>query len=471
MEKQDIGLIGLAVMGRNLVLNMEHKGFSVSVFNRTLEKVDAFVNERAKGKNIKGTHSIKELCSSLKRPRVVMLMVKEGTPVDDLIEQLVPALERGDIIIDGGNSRFQDTVRRAKYLEERGFHYLGTGISGGEEGALKGPSIMPGGSEEAWKHVKPLLQRIAAKVSDGSPCCEYIGPDGAGHYVKMVHNGIEYGDMQLICEAYLIMKTLLGLSCEEMHQVFEEWDRGELESYLIQITSGILLKKDIETGKPMVEIILDRAGQKGTGAWTSQNALDLGVPVPTIAEAVFARSMSALKEERVNASKALGGSSSSFDGEKQKFIEAVRDALYASKVCSYAQGFALMKTASKEYNWNFKYGEIARIWRNGCIIRAKFLDRIMEAFVRDPNLDNLLLAPFFKDIVTKNQKNWRLVVGTATSAGVPVPAFTSALSYFDSYRSKKLPANLLQAMRDYFGAHTYERVDKEGVFHTNWLEE
>jgi 6-phosphogluconate dehydrogenase len=471
MVKQDIGLIGLAVMGRNLVLNMEHKGFSVSVFNRTLAKVDAFVNERAKGKNIKGTHSIEELCSSLKRPRVVMLMVKEGTPVDDLIEQLIPVLERGDIIIDGGNSRFQDTMRRAKYLEERGFLYLGTGISGGEEGALKGPSIMPGGSEEAWKHVKPLLQRIAAKVSDGSPCCEYIGPDGAGHYVKMVHNGIEYGDMQLICEAYLILKTLLRLSCEEMHQVFEGWNRGELDSYLIQITSDILLKKDIETGEPMVEVILDKAGQKGTGAWTSQNALDLGVPVPTIAEAVFARSMSALKKERVKASKALGGSSSLYDGDKRQLIDAVRDALYASKVCSYAQGFALMKAASEEYNWNLKYGEIALIWRNGCIIRAKFLDRIMEAFARDPNLDNLLLAPFFRDIVTKNQKNWRLVVGTAANAGVPVPAFASALSYFDSYRSKKLPANLLQAMRDYFGAHTYERVDKEGMFHTNWLEE
>ncbi|UCB46708.1 MAG: NADP-dependent phosphogluconate dehydrogenase [Spirochaetota bacterium] len=473
METQDLGLIGLAVMGQNLVLNMERNGFKVSVFNRTQEKAEAFMNERARGKNIKRSRSIEEFCSSLAQPRVVMLMVKAGDPVDDLLGQLIPCLEQGDIIIDGGNSRFQDTIRRARFLKEKQIHYMGTGISGGEEGALHGPSIMPGGSEEAWKHVKHLLQTIAAKTSDGSPCCEYIGPDGAGHYVKMVHNGIEYGDIQLICEAYHIMRSLLGLSYEKLHQVFTEWNRGDLDSYLIQITSEILPKKDKETGKPMVEVILDRAGQKGTGAWTAQSALDLGIPVPTIAEAVFARSISALKTERIRASEMLSrmqsGSERIYSGDKEEFIDAVHDALYASKVCSYTQGFALMKAASKEYNWNLNYGEIASIWRNGCIIRAKFLDKIKEAFRRNPNLDNLLLDPFFKDIVVKNQKNWRLVISTAANFGIPVPAFTSALSYFDSYRSETLPANLLQAMRDYFGAHTYERVDKEGVFHTDWL--
>jgi len=469
MEKQDIGLIGLAVMGENLVLNMESKGFSVAVYNRTVEKVDNFINGRAKGKNIVGTHSIEELCSVLKKPRKIMLMIKAGNAVDEFIEKLIPYLEKGDIIIDGGNSNFLDTIRRTKYVESKGLLYIGTGVSGGEEGALKGPAIMPGGSIQAWEYIKPIFQKIAAKNSDGTPCCAFIGPDGAGHFVKMVHNGIEYGDMQLICEAYFIMKNLLKLTYKKMHKVFSDWNKGELDSYLIEITADILSKIDKETGKPIVEIILDKAGQKGTGKWTSQYALDLGVPAQTIAEAVFARCMSAIKEQRVKASKVLTGPKKIFNGNKENFINAIFDALYASKICSYAQGFEIMKSASKEYKWNLNFGEIALIWRNGCIIRARFLERIKEAFELNPNLDNLLLDPFFKDIINKTQNNWRRVISTAINFGIPIPAFSSALAYFDSYRSAILPANLLQAQRDYFGAHTYERVDKPGTFHTEWL--
>ncbi|HUT66790.1 MAG TPA: NADP-dependent phosphogluconate dehydrogenase [Spirochaetota bacterium] len=470
MKKMDIGLIGLAVMGQNLVLNMEDKGYGVAVYNRTVDRVDRFIDERAKDRRILGTHSIEEFCGALKRPRTVMLVVKAGQPVDDLIEQLLRYLEEGDIILDGGNSYFKDTVRRAEYVEGRGIRYMGVGISGGEEGALKGPSIMPGGSKEAWERVRPILQGIAAKVSDGSPCCEYMGPDGAGHFVKMVHNGIEYVDSQLICEAYFIMKMILGLSYEEMQHIFEGWNRTELDSYLIEITADILGKKDPDTGKPIVEIILDRAAQKGTGKWASKESLDLGVSFPTVAEAVFARTMSSVKKERVEASRVLRGPKAEFDGEKQRFIEAIGDALYAAKVCSYAQGFALLEAGSKEYGWNLKPGAISLIWRNGCVIRAKFLDCIRDAFSKSPELENLLLDPFFRDAVGKGQENWRWVVSTAASLGVPAPVLSSSLAYYDSYRSEILPANLLQAMRDYFGAHTYERVDREGVFHTNWLE-
>lgn len=465
----DIGLVGLAVMGENLVLNMESRGFEVAVFNRTVAKVDRFMAGRAKGKRIVGTHSIEELCSVLRKPRIVMLMVKAGPPVDDLIEQLLRYLVEGDIILDGGNSYFEDTVRRARHVEEKGLLYMGVGVSGGEEGALKGPSIMPGGSKKAWERVKPILQSAAAKVDDGSPCCEYLGPDGAGHYVKMVHNGIEYGDSQLICEAYYMLKMALSLSYDEMSRVFAQWDSGDLDSYLIEITADILRKTDPDTGKPMVEIILDRAGQKGTGKWASQNALDLGIAASTVVEAVFARSISSIKEQRVAASKILAGPEKKFDGDRKKFIDAIRDALYVSKVCSYAQGFAVLEAASREYDWDLDLGEIAMIWRNGCIIRAKFLDRIREAFDKDPGLKNLLLDPFFRQIAVRNQESWRWVVKTAADLGVPVPLFSSSLSYYDSYRSESLPANLLQAMRDYFGAHTYERVDREGVFHTEWL--
>jgi len=469
-EKADIGLIGLAVMGENLVLNMESKGFSVAVYNRTVEKVDDFVEGRAKDKNIIGTHSIEELTGALKRPRKVMLMVKSGWPVDAFIDKLVPNLEEGDIIIDGGNSHFPDTIRRTKEIEEKGLLYIGTGVSGGEEGALKGPSIMPGGSPQAWDHVKPILQSVAAKVGDGSPCCDWLGSDGAGHFVKMVHNGIEYGDMQLICEAYYIMKNALGMDAGELHEVFAEWNAGDLDSYLIEITRDIFAKEDPETGKPLVEMILDTAGQKGTGKWTSQAALDLGVPAPTIAEAVFARCLSGRKEQRVAASKVLGGPDCTYKGDKKRLIEAIRNALYASKICSYAQGFDLLKEASKEYEWGLDYGKIALMWRGGCIIRAQFLQRIKDAFDDKPDMDNLLLAPYFKDAVLKAQDDWREVVRTGAELGLPTPAFSSALAYYDSYRRERLPANLLQAQRDYFGAHTYQRTDKEGIFHTEWLE-
>jgi len=468
MQKADIGLIGLAVMGENLVLNMESKGFTVAVFNRTVEKVDKFINGGAKGKNIIGTHSVKELIDSLKSPRKVMLMVKAGQAVDDFMEKVIPYLEKGDIIIDGGNSHFPDTIRRTSYLESKGLLFIGTGVSGGEEGALKGPSIMPGGSTAAWEHVKPILQKICA-ITSGEPCCQWIGSDGAGHFVKMVHNGIEYGDMQLICEAYFLMKKALGIEAPEQHKIFAEWNKGELDSYLIEITRDILSKTDSDTGKPLVEVILDTAGQKGTGKWTSQAALDLGTPAPTIAEAVFARCLSAIKEERIGASKVLNGPSEKYEGDKEEFVKAIKDALYASKVCSYAQGYALMKAAAKEYGWDLKFGEIALMWRGGCIIRARFLGEIKKVFDRTPDLPNLLLDSYFKEIVEKCQANWRKVVATAVELGIPTPAFSSALAYFDSYRRESLPANLLQAQRDYFGAHTYKRVDKEGIFHTDWL--
>jgi 6-phosphogluconate dehydrogenase len=470
MPKQNIGLIGLAVMGENLVLNMEAHGFSVAVFNRTTSKVDRFVNGRAKGKNIQGCYSVKELVDSLEKPRKIMLMVKAGKPVDDFIELLIPHLDRGDIVIDGGNSHFPDTIRRTKYLQEKGFLFIGTGVSGGEEGALKGPSIMPGGSAQAWPHVKPIFQAIAAKTDDGSPCCEWVGSDGAGHFVKMVHNGIEYGDMQMICEAYALMEKGLGMSADEMHGVFAKWNQGELDSYLIEITRDIMAKKEDQTGKPMIDVILDTAGQKGTGKWTSQEALDLGIPAMTIAEAVFARTVSAIKEERVAASKILHGPTAKFEDTPAAAVEMIRHALYASKICSYAQGFQLMRAAAREYNWELNFGEIALMWRSGCIIRAQFLGKIKEAFDKEPRLANLLLSPYFKQAIAKNQDAWRRVIAMAVQTGIPVPAFSSALAYYDSYRSERLPANLLQAQRDYFGAHTYERVDKPRgeFFHTNW---
>ncbi|HSW46640.1 MAG TPA: NADP-dependent phosphogluconate dehydrogenase [Phycisphaerae bacterium] len=468
MAKQQVGLIGLAVMGENLALNIESRGYSMAVYNRTTQKTDDFMNGRAKGRKFVGPHTLKEFVDSLEKPRKIILMVKAGLPVDDFIGQLLPFVEKGDLIIDGGNSHFPDTIRRNKELAAKGLLYIGTGVSGGEEGALKGPSIMPGGRKEAYDLIAPVLRDISAKV-DGQPCCTYIGPDGAGHYVKMIHNGIEYGDMQMICEAYWIMANALGLSAKELHDVFARWYDGDLNSYLIEITRDILAKTDPETGKPIVDIILDRAGQKGTGKWTSTSALDLGVPAPTIAEAVFARCISAIKDERVAASKLLTGPPGKYTGDKGAFIKAIHDALYASKICSYAQGFQLMRAAAAEYKWDLKYGEIAMIWRGGCIIRAHFLNRIKQAYDRNPSLANLLLDPYFKDIIDKSQASWRKVVAAAAELGIAIPAFSSALAYYDSYRSARLPANLLQAQRDYFGAHTYERVDKPGAFHTEWI--
>lgn len=469
-EVSDIGLVGLAVMGENLVLNMESKGFHVSVYNRTVEKVDNFVNGRGKGKNIYGAHSIEELIASLKRPRKVMLMVKAGKAVDDFIEKLLPYLEEGDIIIDGGNTHFPDTDRRTKYLESKGLLYIGTGVSGGEEGALNGPSMMPGGSKAAWPYVKPIFQSICAKVEDGSPCCDWVGENGAGHFVKMVHNGIEYGDMQLICECYQIMKDLLGMSNEEMHEVFTEWNKGDLDSYLIEITRDILDKKD-ENGQYVIDYILDTAGQKGTGKWTGIAALDHGVPLTLIGEAVFARCLSAQKEERVAASKILQGpKATAFTGDKKAFIEDLRKALFAAKVVSYAQGYTLMRAAAKEYAWDLNYGGIALMWRGGCIIRSVFLGKIKEAFDKDPNIANILLAPYFTQKLQEAQQGWRNVVAQAVINGIPAPTLSSALEYYDGYRCDRLPANLLQAQRDYFGAHTYERTDKARgeFFHTNW---
>ncbi len=469
MKKADIGLIGLAVMGENLVLNMESHGFSVAVYNRTIDKVNNFIDGRGKGKKIIGTSSIEELINSLSSPRKIMLMVKAGKPVDDFIDLLIPYLDKGDIIIDGGNSHFPDTIRRTKYLEDKGLLYIGTGVSGGEEGALKGPSIMPGGSKEAWEYVKPIFQSIAAKVPDGTPCCEWVGENGAGHFVKMVHNGIEYGDMQLICEAYQIMKALLGMSADEMHEVFKEWNNGELESYLIEITRDILNYKD-EDNLPLVDKILDTAGQKGTGKWTVFASLDTGTPLTLIGEAVYARCLSAMKDERVEAAKVLSGPKPSFNGNKKEFIKDIKNALYASKIISYAQGYVLMKYAAKEFGWNLNYGGIALMWRGGCIIRSVFLGKIKEAFDKNPDLSNLLLDPFFKDKIESSQDSWRKVVTSAISNGIWIPAFSSALNYFDGYRNGRLPANLLQAQRDYFGAHTYERIDKPRgeFFHTNW---
>lgn len=468
-KKADIGLIGLAVMGENLVLNIESKGFTVAVYNRTVDKVQNFVNGRAKGKNIIGTYSLQELIDALEKPRRVMLMVKAGKPVDDFIELLLPYLEKGDIIIDGGNSHFPDSARRTKYLESKGLLFIGTGVSGGEEGALRGPSIMPGGSLEAWQYVKPIFQAIAAKVSDGTPCCDWVGPDGAGHFVKMVHNGIEYGDMQLISETYQLMKDLLGMSAEEMSDAFRTWNSRDLNSYLIEITADILAYKDTD-GKPLVDKILDTAGQKGTGKWTSVEALDLGIPLTLISEAVFARCLSAIKDERVAASKALKGPKVNFNVNKNDFLNDLEKALYASKIVSYAQGFTLMRAASEEYKWNLNYGNIALLWRNGCIIRSVFLGKIKEAFDNNPNLTNLMLDPFFKEKIEQAQDSWRRVVATAVMNGIWIPAFSTALNYFDGYRQERLPANLLQAQRDYFGAHQYERVDRPRgeFFHTNW---
>ena len=465
----DIGLIGLAVMGENLVLNMESKGFRVSVYNRSTIKIDNFLKGRAEGKNIFGAYTIEEFVNSLARPRKVMIMIKAGSAVDNMIDILLPLLAPGDIIIDGGNTHFPDTNRRTAMVESKGFLYIGTGVSGGEEGALLGPSIMPGGSKDAWPFVKPVFQAIAAKVEDGTPCCDWVGENGAGHFVKMVHNGIEYGDMQLITEAYQIMRDLLQLSADEMHMIFRDWNDGELDSYLIEITRDILAYKDTD-GKPLVDKILDTAGQKGTGKWTGIAALDLGIPLTLIGEAVFSRCLSAVKDERVQASKILNGPVPLFKGEKIKFIEDLREALYASKIVSYAQGYALMKAAAEEYKWKLNYGGIALMWRGGCIIRSAFLGKIKEAYDNNPHITNLLLDPFFRDKVEKSQDGWRKVVSAAVSNGIPVPAISSALGYFDGYRCEKLPANLLQAQRDYFGAHTYERIDKPRgeFFHTNW---
>ena len=466
----DIGLIGLAVMGENLVLNMESKGFHVSVFNRTVEKVDKFMEGRGKGKNIYGARSLEDFVSSLKSPRKVFLMVKAGQAVDDFIDKLIPLLDKGDIIIDGGNTHFPDTTRRTAYVESKGLLYVGTGVSGGEEGALNGPSMMPGGSPAAWPYVKPIFQGICAKVADGTPCCDWVGEGGAGHFVKMVHNGIEYGDIQLICECYQIMKDILGMTNEEMHEVFAEWNNGDLDSYLIEITRDILAKKD-EDGKYVLDYILDTAGQKGTGKWTAVAALDAGVPLTLIGEAVFARCLSAQKEERVAASKILQGPSPvKFTGDRKAFLEDLRKALFAAKVVSYAQGYTLMRAAAKEYGWNLNYGGIALMWRGGCIIRSVFLGKIKEAFDKNPDIANILLDPYFCDKLAEAQQGWRNVLGQAIVNGVPAPTLSAALEYYDGYRCGRLPANLLQAQRDYFGAHTYERTDRPRgeFFHTNW---
>jgi len=469
MSQADIGLVGLAVMGENLILNMESRGFTVACFNRTTSKVDSFVNGRAKGKRIVGAHSLDELVKGLKRPRKIMMMVKAGKAVDDLIDQLLPLLEPGDVLIDGGNTHYPDTMRRAALVEAKGLLYVGTGVSGGEEGALTGPSIMPGGTPAAWPLVKPIFQAIAAKTEDGTPCCDWVGENGAGHFVKMVHNGIEYGDMQLICEAYDMLRRLVGLRASEMHDVFADWNKGELDSYLIEITRDILAYKDTD-GQPLVDKILDTAGQKGTGKWTGIEALELGVPLTLIGEAVFSRCLSAIKEERVAASAVLSGPTPRFAGDRKAVVEDIRQALYASKIVSYAQGYTLMRAAAKERGWNLNYGGVALMWRGGCIIRSAFLGKIKEAFDKNPALTNLLLDPFFRDKVLASQDAWRRVVAAAAVNGVPVPAFMTALSYFDGFRAGRLPANLLQAQRDYFGAHTYERVDKPRgqFFHTNW---
>ena len=469
MDKQQFGVIGVGVMGKNLAINVESRGISVSVYDQSKIAIDKLLIE-AKEKNIVGTYSIEEFVNSIEIPRKILIMIKAGKPVDGVIEELIPYISKGDILIDGGNSFFMDTIRRSKKLEELGFKFIGAGVSGGEQGALKGPAIMPGGQIDAYKIVEPILTAIAAKV-DGESCCTYIGENGAGHYVKMVHNGIEYADMQLICEAYALLKQVAGLSNEQLHDVFTKWNKGELDSYLMEITSKIFEQKDNESGKHMVDIILDSAGQKGTGKWTSQSALDLELPIPTITEAVFARCISKVKDERVMASNILKGPDELFEGDINEFIESVRRALYTSKICSYAQGFALMKAAAVEYNWDLKYGEIAKIFRGGCIIRAQFLNKINEAYENDANIKNLMLDSYFKNIISSYQKDFRFVVSTAVNLGVPVPGFSSAIMYYDSYRSANLPVNLLQAQRDYFGAHTFERVDKEGTFHHAWVSE
>ncbi|MCD4831802.1 MAG: decarboxylating NADP(+)-dependent phosphogluconate dehydrogenase [Anaerohalosphaeraceae bacterium] len=469
MSKADIGIVGLAVMGENLILNMESKGFTVACFNRTVSKVDNFMNGRAKDKNIIGCKSVEEFCASLASPRKIMLMVKAGGAVDAFIEQVLPHLDDGDIIIDGGNSHFPDTIRRTEYIESKGKLYIGTGVSGGEEGALLGPSIMPGGSPAAWEAVKPIFQKISAHTDTGEPCCDWVGQGGAGHFVKMVHNGIEYGDMQMICETYQMMSQGLGMTNTEMHEVLTDWNAGELDSYLIEITRDILGYKD-EDGNEVVDLILDTAGQKGTGKWTAISALDLGQPLTLIGEAVFARCLSSLKDERVAASKILTGPDKKFSGDKKAMIENLRKALYASKIVSYAQGYQLMRAAAQENNWDLNYGGIALMWRGGCIIRSVFLGKIKEAFDKNPDMVNLLLDPFFKDAVENAVQAWRKVVISAVELGIPVPTISAALAYYDGYRTERLPANLLQAQRDYFGAHTYERLDKPRgeFFHTNW---
>ncbi|PGT10918.1 NADP-dependent phosphogluconate dehydrogenase [Bacillus cereus] len=469
MLKQQIGVVGVGVMGKSLALNFESKGYSVALYDISKEKVNEIIEENS-GKNMVGTHMVEEFVNSLESPRKILLMVNAGEITDKAIDSLLPHLDKGDILIDGGNTYFVDTIRRNKRLAEEGINFIGAGVSGGEEGALKGPSIMPGGQKDAYEKVKDMLENISAKVND-EPCCSYIGPNGAGHYVKMVHNGIEYGDMQLICEAYFFLKQTLDLTAEEFHEIFAEWNKGELNSYLIEITADIFTKKDEETGKPLVDVILDTAGQKGTGKWTSQSALDLGISLPIITESVFARCISALKEERVHASKLLSGPKDkpALGIEKEELIEAVRQALYMSKICSYAQGFTQLKAASEEYDWNLDFGSISMLWRGGCIIRAAFLENIKEAYEKNTDLPNLLLDPYFKEIVESYQGGLRQIISSAVQQGIPVPAFSAAISYYDSYRTATLPANLLQAQRDYFGAHTYKRVDKEGTFHTKWI--
>ncbi|MBY3659012.1 NADP-dependent phosphogluconate dehydrogenase [Enterococcus faecium] len=472
MSKQQIGVVGMAVMGKNLALNIESRGYSVALFNRTGAKTTAVVEEHP-DKNFKATYTIEEFVESIEKPRRILLMVKAGPATDATIQELLPHLDKGDILIDGGNTFFKDTMRRNEELANSGINFIGTGVSGGEEGALKGPSIMPGGQKEAYALVAPILEQISAKAEDGAPCVTYIGPNGAGHYVKMVHNGIEYGDMQLIAESYDLMKNILNLSVEEMADIFKEWNQGELDSYLIEITADILTRKDDEgTGKPVVDVILDAAGNKGTGKWTSQSALDLGVPLSLITESVFARYISAYKEERVQASKILSRTNDfEFTGDKKELVEKIREALYFSKIMSYAQGFAQLRVASKEFDWDLPFGEIAKIWRAGCIIRARFLQKITDAYDKNPEIENLLLDDYFVEITKKYQQSVRDVVALAVQAGVPVPTFSSAIAYFDSYRAERLPANIIQAQRDYFGAHTYERVDKEGIFHYSWYHE
>lgn len=472
MTKQQIGVVGMAVMGKNLALNIESRGYSVALFNRTGSKTTEVVEEHP-DKNFKATYTMEDFVASIEKPRRILLMVKAGPATDATIQELLPHLDKGDILIDGGNTFFKDTIRRNEELANSGINFIGTGVSGGEEGALKGPSIMPGGQKEAYELVAPILEQISAKAEDGAPCVTYIGPNGAGHYVKMVHNGIEYGDMQLIAESYDLMKNILGLSVDEMAEIFKEWNQGELDSYLIEITADILTRKDDEgTGKPIVDVILDAAGNKGTGKWTSQSALDLGVPLPLITESVFARYISAYKDERVQASKILSNPNNfEYTGDKKELVEKIREALYFSKIMSYAQGFAQLRVASKEYDWDLPFGEIAKIWRAGCIIRARFLQKITDAYDKDPDIENLLLDDYFVEITKKYQQSVRDVIALAVQAGVPVPTFSSAISYFDSYRAERLPANIIQAQRDYFGAHTYERVDKEGIFHYSWYHE
>lgn len=471
MTKQQIGVVGMAVMGKNLALNIESRGYSVALYNRTGSKTEEVLAENP-DKNLLGTYSVEEFIQSIERPRRIVMMVQAGHGTDATIQSLLPHLDQGDILIDGGNTFFEDTIRRSKELADSGINFIGTGVSGGEEGALKGPSIMPGGQKEAYELVAPILEQISAKAEDGTPCVVYIGPDGAGHYVKMVHNGIEYGDMQLIAESYDLMQNILGLSVDEMAGTFSEWNKGELDSFLIEITADILTRKDdLGTGQPIVDVILDAAGNKGTGKWTSQSALDLGVPLPLITESVFARYISAYKEERVAASEILSKPNFEYTGDKAELVEKIRQALYFSKIMSYAQGFAQLRTATKEYDWNLPFGEIAKIWREGCIIRARFLQKITDAYEREEDLANLLLDDYFKEITEKYQQSVRDVVSLAVQAGVPVPTFSSAIAYFDSYRSKRLPANLIQAQRDYFGAHTYERTDREGIFHYSWYDE